>query len=115
MRATCLNERSLQNKACVPHTVLKKREKEMALISYSYAFGYMFRRTRAAAHLWSSEDNLWEPALSFLYVDSGDQTQPGLASTFYQLSLLTCLGKEIVLLLLKPVSSLGFRFGAYRL
>lgn len=65
---------------------LKKQEKEMAL--FSHTFACMYRRTRATAHLWSSEDNLWEPALSSHYVDSGDQTQPGLASAFYQLSLL---------------------------
>lgn len=82
MRATCLNERSLQNKACVPNTVLKKREKEMALFSSSYAFAYMFRRTRATVHLWTSGDTLWEPALSFHYVEAGDQTQLGLANAF---------------------------------
>lgn len=61
---------------------------------FSYAFAYMYRRARAIVHLWSSEDNLWERALSFHCVDSGDQTQPGLASALYQLSLLACPGKK---------------------
>lgn len=112
MRATCLNEHNLQNKACVSNTVLRNKRRKWLYLAMHLLICVC---ARAIEYLWSSEDNLWERALSFHYVDSGDQTQPGLASAFLPAEFAHLPRKEMFLLLLKPVSYLGFRFRAYRL
>lgn len=88
----------------------------MALFSYSYAFAYMFRRTRATAHLWASEDNLRESALSFHYVDAGDQTQLGLASAFQPAEFAHLPGKRDIFVVVETsfLSRISV-WGIYRL